>query len=75
MSSIQATEQDTTKFLSKLEQISAQQIIICRQLDELLHLMQMPSESVMEVVEKLSTPMGLEMQTLAIQMTHKLKEA
>ena len=69
-SSIQATDDDTTKFLSVLEAISAQQKTICAQLDELILLMQMPSESVLKVLEGLLRPMDQNM----LRLTSELKE-
>ncbi|MCB4349584.1 MULTISPECIES: hypothetical protein [Pseudomonadota] len=68
-SSIQATEEDTTKFLSVLENISQEQKTICALLDELILLMQMPSESVLEVLEGLLLPMGQNM----VELTSELK--
>ncbi|MDN7527671.1 hypothetical protein [Burkholderia orbicola] len=68
-SSIQATDEDTTKFLSVLENISQEQQTICALLDELILLMQMPSESVLEVLEGLLLPMGQNM----VELTSELK--
>ncbi|KNH09809.1 hypothetical protein BRCH_04454c [Candidatus Burkholderia brachyanthoides] len=68
-SSIQATEEDTTKFLSVLENISQEQRNICALLDELILLMQMPSESVLKVLEGLLLPMGQNM----VELTEGLK--
>jgi hypothetical protein len=68
-SSIQATEEDTTKFLSVLENISQEQKTICALLDELILLMQMPSESVLKVLEGLLLPMGQNM----VDLTSELK--
>jgi hypothetical protein len=64
MTAIQATEEDTSKFLSVLVAISEQQAIICKQLDELRLLMQLPSESVLKVLEGLLIPMGQSMEGL-----------
>lgn len=65
MSSIQATEADTSKFLNLLSEISSQQKTICAQLDELLLLMQLPSESVLLVLQGLLKPMNANMDALA----------
>lgn len=70
--SIQASEEDTTRFLSKLEAISAQQLTICALLDELILLMQMPSESVLKVLEGLLLPMGQTMETLKTDLKVQL---
>ncbi|MEB0222084.1 hypothetical protein, partial [Pseudomonas sp. AB12(2023)] len=74
MSSIQATEGETSTFLRQLESISHQQMIICGQLDELILLMQMPSESVLKVLEDLLQPMEQTMTDLSQTITQKLKE-
>ena len=74
-SSIQATEEDTTKFLSVLESISAEQKTICALLDELILLMQMPSESVLKVLEGLLIPMGQNMTTLTTKLKTQLTES
>lgn len=74
MSSIQATEEHTTKFLSLLEAISEEQKTICKRLDELILLMQMPSESVLKVLEGLLIPMGSKMQTLTDDLRQTLIE-
>jgi len=74
-SSIQATEEDTTKFLSALESISAEQKTICALLDELILLMQMPSESVLKVLEGLLIPMGQNMTTLTTALKTQLTES
>lgn len=68
-SSIQATDEDTTKFLSALENISQEQKTICALLDELILLMRMPSESALKVLEGLLLPMGRNM----IDLTNGLK--
>lgn len=73
-SSIQATETDTTRFLSALETICAQQKIICMQLDELTLLMQLPSESVLRVLQGLLIPMSQNMDLLAIDLKNQLTE-
>lgn len=65
MNSIQATEADTSRFLSMLAEISNQQKTICAQLDELLLLMQLPSESVLMVLGGLLKPMNTNMDELA----------
>ena len=67
-SSIQATDVDTTKFLSVLENISQEQKTICALLDELILLMQMPSESVLKVLEGLLLPMGQNMVELKSEL-------
>jgi hypothetical protein len=74
MSSIQATESDTSSFLKLLETISAQQLTICRQLDELTLLMQMPSESVLRVLQGLLIPMGQNMDQLTTELRTRLME-
>ena len=74
-SSIQATDSDTSKFLSALETICAQQTTICRQLDELLLLMQMPSESVLKVLNALILPMGRDMVQVSTELKTLLPEA
>lgn len=74
MNSIQATEIDTSRFLTALETISAQHATICKQLDELTLLMQMPSESVLRVLQSLLTPMGQEMAALTTQIKDQLTE-
>ncbi|APO88905.1 hypothetical protein BJD11_01700 (plasmid) [Xanthomonas euvesicatoria] len=66
---MQATDEDTTKFLSVLENISQEQKTICALLDELILLMQMPSESVLKVLEGLLLPMGQNM----VELTSELK--
>lgn len=68
-SSIQATDEDTTRFLVALENISQEQKTICALLDELILLMQMPSESVLKVLEGLLLPMGQNM----VDLTGELK--
>lgn len=70
--SIQASEDDTTRFLNALETISAQQRTICALLDELILLMQMPSESVLKVLEGLLLPMDQEMANLSDQLKTQL---
>ncbi len=65
MSSIQATDPDTSRFLSVLAEISSQQKTICAQLDELLLLMQLPSESVLQVLHGLLIPLNTNMDALA----------
>ncbi len=64
MSSIQATEESTTEFLALLETISAEQKMICSLLDELIQLMQMPSEPVLKILAGLLSPM--QMQVIAM---------
>lgn len=70
--SIQATEEDTTRFLNVLEAISAEQLTICALLDELILLMQMPSESVLKVLEGLLIPMGQNMEELTTKLKTQL---
>lgn len=70
--SIQATEEDTTRFLNVLEAISAEQLTICALLDELILLMQMPSESVLKVLEGLLIPMGQNMEELTTELKMQL---
>ncbi len=73
-SSIQATDSDTSRFLSTLEAISEQQEQICNQLDELILLMQMPSESVFRVLHKLLLPMGQDMGRLSVEIRQRIAE-
>ena len=73
-SSIQATDEDTTKFLSVLENISQEQRTICALLDELILLMQMPSESVLKVLEGLLLPMGQNMVELKSELKMQLTD-
>ncbi|WP_218618513.1 hypothetical protein [Xanthomonas oryzae] len=73
-SSIQATEEDTTRFLSVLENISQEQKTICALLDELILLMQMPSESVLKVLEGLLLPMGQNMVDLTSELKTQLAD-
>ncbi|MET3135345.1 hypothetical protein AAKU55_005653 [Oxalobacteraceae bacterium GrIS 1.11] len=73
-SSIQATDSDTSRFLSALETICAQQKAICMQLDELTLLMQLPSESVLRVLQGLPIPMGQNMEKLATDLKTQLTE-
>jgi len=68
MNAIQASEEDTSKFLNVLVAISEQQAIICKQLDELRLLMQLPSESVLKVLEGLLIPIGQSMEGLATEL-------
>jgi len=69
MSSIQATEADTTKLLEMLVGISSQQKSICKMLDDLLQLLDTPSEDVLKVLGRLLDPMGRDMD----ELTQKLK--
>jgi len=69
MSSIQATEDDTTKLLDMLVGISSQQKSICKMLDDLLQLLDTPSEDVLKVLARLLAPMGRDMD----ELTEKLK--
>ena len=64
-SAIQATESDTTEFLSLLERISGQQQNICKALDELLLMMEMPSTDVLKVLAGLLAPMNRDMDKLS----------
>ncbi|WDN17631.1 hypothetical protein LL930_24040 (plasmid) [Xanthomonas oryzae] len=73
-SSIQATEEDTTRFLSVLENISQEQKTICALLDELILLMQLPSESVLKVLEGLLLPMGQNMVDLTSELKTQLAD-
>jgi hypothetical protein len=74
MSSIQATAEETTQFLSLLERISKEQQTICERLDELALQMQMPSEGVLEVLEGLLVPMGVDMSRLNTKFLETLTE-
>lgn len=73
-SSIQASEDDTTEFLSLLNSICEQQATICRQLDELVLLMQLPSESVLRVLEQVLRPINTNLRTVAIAIASELKD-
>ncbi len=73
MNSIQATESDTAKFLAVLEAISRQQQTICGQLDELLLLMQLPSESVLQVLHNVLAPLNTSMGCLAEALDKELE--
>lgn len=72
MSSIQATDSDTTKFLELLVKISEQQKTNCELLDELMQLLDTPSEDVLKVLARLLVSMGRDMdelvQNLKIEM-------
>ncbi|KIZ49165.1 hypothetical protein UM91_18370 [Pseudomonas oryzihabitans] len=72
MSSIQATPEETTQFLSVLEKICRRQRTISEQLDELTLLMQMPSESTLTVLERLLLPMGVTMKALTGSLEDQL---
>ncbi len=73
-SSIQASEDDTTEFLSLLNSICEQQATICRQLDELVLLMQLPSESVLRVLEQVLRPINTNLRTVATAIASELKD-
>ena len=73
MSSIHATEEEASTFLGLLESISEQQLTICAQLDELILLMQMPSESVLKVLEGLLLPMNQSMTDIATTLVSRLE--
>ncbi|MNH32681.1 hypothetical protein D3C77_355810 [compost metagenome] len=73
MSSIQASAEETSTFLELLESISRQQATICAQLDELMTLMETPSESVLEVLEGLLVPMQASMTDLTETLTRQLQ--
>lgn len=73
MSSIQASEEDTSTFLRLLESISQQQATICAQLDELMSLMETPSEPVLEVLQGLLDPMQKSMTDLTETLTSQMK--
>ncbi|CAH2940119.1 MAG: hypothetical protein PPHEMADM_4763, partial [uncultured Paraburkholderia sp.] len=62
------------KFLSVLENISQEQKTICALLDELILLMQMPSESVLKVLEGLLLPMGQNMVDLTSELKTQLTD-
>jgi len=72
-SSIQANEEDTTKFLNLLNSICEQQAIICRQLDELVLQMQLPSESVLRVLEQVLRPINANLHTVTTVISTELK--
>jgi hypothetical protein len=69
MSSIQATEADTTKLLEMLVGISSQQESICKMLDDMLQLLNTPSDDVLNVLARLLAPMGRDMD----ELTERLK--
>jgi len=73
MSSVQATNEEASTFLGLLESISEQQLTICAQLDELILLMQMPSESVLKVLEGLLLPMQQNMSDIATTLASRLE--
>ncbi|MBA5687226.1 hypothetical protein H3H39_09245 [Duganella sp. LX47W] len=75
MSSIQANDSDTSAFLTALTRISDQQKTICAQLDELLLLMQLPSESVLQVLRGLLLPMNSNIDVLVTTLQTRLGEA
>lgn len=72
MSSIQASEDDTTKLIGLLNKICEQQKNICKLLDELMILLDMPSEDVLRVLQRLLTPMGRSMDELAAELKIEL---
>ena len=72
MSSIQASEDDTTKLIALLNKICEQQKNICKLLDELMILLDMPSEDVLRVLQRLLTPMGRSMDELAAELKIEL---
>ena len=74
MSSIQASEESTARFLSVLESISLEQKTICALFDELILLMQMPSESVLKLLEGLLIPMGQNMEAITLELKDLLTE-
>lgn len=72
MNSIQANDDDTSKFLRVLENISHEQANICALLDELVILMRMPSEDVLRVLDYLLRPMNQSMESLQEQLKEKV---
>jgi hypothetical protein len=72
MSSIQATEADTTKLLEMLVGISSQQKSICKMLDDMLQLLNTPSDDVLNVLARLLAPMGHDMDELTEQLKVEL---
>jgi hypothetical protein len=74
MKSVQSTENDTSRFLQTLASISRQQQIICGQLDELLLLMQLPSESVLQVLHGVLAPLNADMDALAQMIRSKTED-
>ena len=72
MSSIQASEDDTTKLLGWLNLICEQQKTICKLLDELMILLDMPSEDVLRVLQRLLTPVGRDMDELSAELKIEL---
>ncbi len=75
MSSILATDSDTSRFLNVLEKISEQQAAICAQLDELTLLMQMPSESVLRVLQGLLLPINQDIRKMTADIEQQLKDS
>lgn len=73
-SSIQASEDDTTEFLNLLRSICEQQATICRQLDELVLQMQLPSESVLRVLEQVLRPINTNLRTVATMIVSELRD-
>lgn len=72
MNSIQANDDDTSKFLRVLENISREQANICALLDELVILMRMPSEDVLRVLDYLLRPMNQSMESLQEQLKERV---
>lgn len=72
MSSIQANEEDTGNLLRLLTMICEQQRTICKLLDELMILLDMPSEDVLRVLQRLLTPMGRNMDELIAELKIEL---
>jgi hypothetical protein len=72
MSSIQATEDDTTTLLELLETISSQQENICKMLDDLIRLLDMPSSDVLKVLSRLLVPMSKDLGELTTKIKPQL---
>ncbi|WP_241136326.1 hypothetical protein [Achromobacter insuavis] len=74
MSYIEATEQEALALSQKLANICAAQENICAQLDHLIQLMKMPSESVLEVLEGVLAPMNHDLAQTVSQATSQLEQ-
>jgi hypothetical protein len=68
MNSLQTTLDDTTKLLTLLEHISAQQKNNCKMLDDLLRLIDQPSSNILKVLAKLLRPIDQDITALTEQL-------
>ena len=75
MSAVIATDTEAEQFLSLLAQICAQQKTISAQLDELILLMQLPSEDVLRVLRELLIPMDQTMNSLNLALVTRFLSA